>query len=187
MYGTGTYGARRNRTFEHVRAGPSVSTDTACSSSLVSAHQAHKSLVGEETVAALAGGVNTMLLAVTTTSICGLGALSPNARCKTFDVTADGYGRGEGFGVIVLGPTSAVTDIGPNHGALALVRASAINQDGRSSGLTAPNGPSQGTLVLAALSMGNITSSDVGYIATHGTGRRLARNCCLEGLSKQIS
>ena len=54
-------------------------------------------LLAEETVAGVAGGVNAMMLPITTCTICGLSALSPEARCKTFDASADGYGRGEGF------------------------------------------------------------------------------------------
>ena len=59
-------------------------------------------------------------------------------RCQTFEASADGYGRGEGFAALVLG------QVGSAGGrALAYVRGSAVNQDGRSSSLTAPNGPSQ--------------------------------------------
>ncbi len=54
-------------------------------------------LLAGETVAGVAGGVNAMMLPITTCTICGLSALSPEARCKTFDSSADGYGRGEAF------------------------------------------------------------------------------------------
>ena len=54
----------------------------------MAAHQAHTGLLARETVAALAGGVNAMLLPITTTSISALSALSPVARCKTFDASA---------------------------------------------------------------------------------------------------
>jgi len=151
-------------------AGPSVSTDTACSSSLVAAHQAHKGLVAGETVAAVAAGVNTMLLSITTASICGMGALSPVARCKTFDASADGYGRGEGFAVFVLAPDNFAARQG---GAVAVVRGSAINQDGRSSGLTAPNGPSQTTLIKDLINSIDLKGRDIGYVALHGTGTPL--------------
>lgn len=54
-------------------------------------------LLAGETVAGVAGGVNAQLLPITTCTICGLSALSREARCKTFDASADGYGRGEAF------------------------------------------------------------------------------------------
>lgn len=65
--------------------GPCVSTDTACSSSLVAAHLAAQGLQaaagssGSSGGAALAGGVNVMLLAQTTARICLLQV------CKRFD------------------------------------------------------------------------------------------------------
>ena len=70
-------------------------------------------------------------------------ALSPVGRCQTFEASADGYGRGEGFAAMLL---CADTPAGPgllNAQPLAAVCSSAVNQDGRSSSLTAPNGPSQ--------------------------------------------
>ena len=70
--------------------GPCISTDTACSSSLVATHLAHKEVFAGDTVAGLAAGVNTMLLPITSCTISTLGALSPHARCKTFDASADG-------------------------------------------------------------------------------------------------
>ena len=69
--------------------------DTACSSSLVAAHLAHRGLLDAETSAALASGINLMLVASTSTHLAQLGALSPNGRSKSFDASADGYGRGE--------------------------------------------------------------------------------------------
>lgn len=83
-------------------AGPCISTDTACSSSLVALHLANQGLAAGQTQAAVAGGVNIMLEPRTTARICLLQALSPVGRCKTFDATGDGYGRGEGFAVAVL-------------------------------------------------------------------------------------
>ena len=59
--------------------------------------------MGGETRGAVVGGVNIMLEAATTARICLLQALSPVGRCKTFDASGDGYGRGEGFTVALLG------------------------------------------------------------------------------------
>ena len=84
--------------------------------------------------------------------------------CRTFDASADGYGRGEGVVVLILGSSAA------SGSSAAAVLGSAINQDGRSSGLTAPNGPSQTLLVKQALSHASLQPGEVGTVAVHGTG-----------------
>lgn len=92
-------------------AGPCVGMDTACSSSLVATHLAHRGLLDGETSCAISAGVNLMLVASTSTNLAALGALSSNGRSKTFEATADGYGRGEGCIVVAMrlagGATSA--------------------------------------------------------------------------------
>lgn len=82
-------------------------------------------------------------------------ALSPVGRCRTFDASADGYGRGEGCVSVVLKPAADAVEggSGSGSGGLAVLRGSAVNQDGRSSSLTAPNGPSQSALVSTALAV----------------------------------
>lgn len=98
-----------------------------------------------------------------------LQALSPAGRCKSFDASADGYGRGEGFVVLVMAPP------GSSRAAqqpLAVIRGSAVNQDGRSSSLTAPNGPSQSKLIGSALAAEDIQPHRMSMIAVHGTGTR---------------
>eukprot|EP00889_Picochlorum_renovo_P006744 jgi/Picre1/33774/NNA_001253.t1 len=54
-----------------------------------------------------------------------------------------------------------------------LLRGAAVNQDGRSSSLTAPNGPSQQAVVKDALSMSDLSTSQVDGLQTHGTGTGL--------------
>ena len=82
--------------------GPAITIDTACSSSLVSLHLACESLKNKETDLALVGGVNLMLIPLPFIMLCRVRALAKDGRCKSFDASADGYGRGEGAGVIVL-------------------------------------------------------------------------------------
>lgn len=95
-------------------------------------------------------------------------ALSPVGRCKSFDNMADGYGRGEGFVAMELSRARAIVHC-PSP--LAIVLATAINQDGRSSGLTAPNGPAQSKLVGNAMAEGELRPSNISTIAVHGTGK----------------
>ena len=151
--------------------GPSISIDTACSSSLVATHLAVQSLRNGESDMALAGGVNLILLPDNQISFSKLRMLAFDGRCKTFDASADGFGDGEGCGVVVLKRLADALADGDRI--LAVIRGSAVNQDGASSGLTAPNGPSQVAVIRAALANGDIRPQEVGYVEAHGTGTSL--------------
>jgi 3-oxoacyl-(acyl-carrier-protein) synthase/SAM-dependent methyltransferase len=151
--------------------GPSLAVDTACSSSLVAIHLACQSLRAGESRAALAGGVNLILSPESSIAACKAQMLSPDARCKTFDAEANGFGRGEGCGMIVLKRLSdALADGDIPH---ALIRGSAVNQDGASSGFTVPNGTAQRKLIAQALSAARLQPNQVSYLETHGTGTAL--------------
>ena len=151
--------------------GPSLAVDTACSSSLVAVHLACQSLRKQECRLALAGGVNLMLSPENSIVFSQARMLSPDGHCKTFDAAADGYVRGEGCGVIVLKRLSDAAKDQDNI--LAVIRGSAINQDGPSGGLTVPNGPSQEKVIRQALDNGGVEPSLVSYIEAHGTGTSL--------------
>ena len=151
--------------------GPSVSIDTACSSSLVALHYACQSLKNREIDYALAGGVNVLLMPESNITLCKGNALSPDGQCKTFDSAADGFARSEGCGVLFLKRfTDAIND---NDNILAVIKASAVNGDGKSAGLTVPNGKSQEAVMIKALSQTALSSSDISYIEAHGTGTPL--------------
>jgi thioester reductase-like protein len=96
--------------------------------------------------------------------------LSVGGLCRTFDVGADGYVRGEGCGVVVL---KRLCDVGVGDDVLAVVRGTAVNHDGRSNGLTAPNGAAQQDVIRGALRQAAIAPSEVGYVEAHGTGTPL--------------
>ena len=95
--------------------------------------------------------------------------LSPDGRCKTFDAAADGYGRGEGCGVVILKRLSDAVAEGDRI--IAQIRGTSVNQDGPSSGLTAPNGPAQEAVIRQALESAGLTPNEVGFIEAHGTVR----------------
>ena len=117
--------------------GPAVTVDTACSSSLVAVHQACQALQLGECDLALAGGANVILSPATMITFSQSRMLAPDGKCKTFDASADGYVRGEGCGVIVVKRLEDAVRDGDR--VRAVIRGSAINQDGASGGLTVPD------------------------------------------------
>ncbi|CRZ16896.1 type I polyketide synthase [Mycolicibacterium neworleansense] len=151
--------------------GPSVAVDTACSSSLVAIHQACQALTLGECDLALAGGANVLLTPATMITFSSAHMLAPDGRCKTFDAAADGYVRGEGCGVIVIKRLEDAIRDGDQI--RAVIRGSAINQDGASGGLTVPNGVAQQRVISAALKRAGVKPSEVGYLEAHGTGTSL--------------
>ncbi len=151
--------------------GPCISMDTACSSALVAVHAACQSLRTGESEMALAGGVNHLLLPEMSVNFSKAHMLAPDGRCKAFGSRADGYVRSEGCGIVVLKRLSkAQADGDP---ILAVIRGSAINQDGQSGGLTVPNGPSQSDVIRRALTMAGVAASEVSFVEAHGTGTSL--------------
>ena len=165
--------------------GPAMVVDTACSSSLVSVHLACESLRLRESDTALAAGVNLLLRPENSIALSRFGMLSPDGQCKTFDGGADGYVRSEGCGVVVLKRLSDALDNGDR--VLAVVRGTAINQDGASSGVTVPNGRAQQALVRQALAASKLDPSDIDYVEAHGTGTSLGDPIELDALSQVFS
>ncbi|HTX76353.1 MAG TPA: beta-ketoacyl synthase N-terminal-like domain-containing protein, partial [Terracidiphilus sp.] len=160
--------------------GPSLAIDTACSSSLMAVHLAVQSLRYRECDLALAGGVNLMLSADGHIILSRMHALARDGRCKAFDASADGYGRGEGAGVVVLKRFADAERNGDKI--LAVIRGSAVNHDGPSSGLTVPNGAAQRSLLRHATADAGVAPAQVTFVETHGTGTPLGDPIEMEAL-----
>ncbi len=148
--------------------GPSLAVDTACSSSLVAVHLACEAIRRGESRMALAGGVNALLMPDFTVAFSQLGVLSPDGRCKTFDAQANGYVRSEGAGMVLIRPLrDAIAD---GDLVYAVIRSTALNQDGRTPGLTVPSGEAQQALVREACRRGGVDPRSIHYVEAHGTG-----------------
>ncbi|WP_433201247.1 type I polyketide synthase [Nocardia sp. CA-107356] len=148
--------------------GPTMTIDTACSSSLVALHQAVQSLALGECSSAIVGGANAMLQPETFISMCKGRFLSVDGRCKSFDASADGYGRGEGAGAVILKPLDAAVRDGDRI--YAVVRGSGVNQDGRTLAVPVPNPVAQEELARRVHTKAGIAPQEIGYVEAHGTG-----------------
>ncbi|MGD8909000.1 MAG: SDR family NAD(P)-dependent oxidoreductase, partial [Chromatiales bacterium] len=148
--------------------GPSMTIDTACSASMVAFDQACQSLWNGTSQVALVGGVNVMHRPEIFIGLCKGGFLAEDGRSKSFDARADGYGRGEGAGIIVVKPLADAQRDGDHI--YALIRATACNQDGRTDGITVPNPISQQQLIRRAAAKAGVALGDIQYFEAHGTG-----------------
>ncbi len=148
--------------------GPSFAVESACSSSLTAVHLACRSIRHGEADMAIVGGVNVVLAPELTIGFCKASMISPDGRCRAFDAGANGYVRSEGAGVVVLKSLSrALEDNDPIY---ALIRGTAINEDGRTAGISLPNGDAQERLLRQALREAGVSSSAIQYVEAHGTG-----------------
>ncbi|MGB0521656.1 MAG: type I polyketide synthase [Flammeovirgaceae bacterium] len=151
--------------------GPSLTLDTACSSSLVALDLACNKLQKGDCSMAIAGGISLILTPALHVEFSKLQGIAKDGRCKTFSNQADGTGWSEGCGVLVLKRLSDAKKDGDKI--WAVIKGTAVNQDGKSQGLTAPNGPSQEEVIQQALAKANISPKEVAYVETHGTGTPL--------------
>ena len=165
--------------------GPSMAVDTACSSSLVAVHLACQALWSGDCDTALAGGAHVLIKPEPFIGFSRMSMLSPTGSCKAFDASADGFARGEGAAIVTLKRyADAVSD---GDSVYALIRATGVNQDGRTSSLTVPAEDAQVALLHRVCMDARIAPEDVQYVEAHGPGtlvgdpieaRALARVFC---------
>ncbi|BCS16170.1 polyketide synthase [Aspergillus luchuensis] len=148
--------------------GPSIMLDTACSSSLTALHLATQALRAGECSQALVTGASLILHPNFTQRLSYMHMLSADGISHSFDSKANGYGRGEGFGAILLKPLSKAMADG--DAIRAIVRATGSNQDGRTPGITMPNATAQADLIRTTYSQTRLSMSDTSYFEAHGTG-----------------
>ena len=186
---TGTSAAIASNRVSYVLGleGPSVSVDTACSSALVALQAGSLALHTSECTAAVVAAVSIMLSPHAFVSACRAHMLSTKGRCQTFDISADGYGRGEGRCAVVIKPFSGSTakEVQVNfkrnpkcidrHADLMVLQVAAItvNQDGRTANLTSPNGKAQQRVIQAALHQADSRAAELTLQELHGTGTAL--------------
>jgi acyl transferase domain-containing protein len=151
--------------------GPSFTLDTACSSSLVALHLACQSLRTGESDVAIVGGTSLLLNPEWFMCLSNQGFISPDGRCKSFDESGNGYGRGEGFGCVILKRVDdAVLAGDPIR---AVIRGTGSNQDGHTKGFTVPSADAQSTLIRDVYQSAGLDFSETGYVEAH-----VSCSCC---------
>ncbi|TMC24581.1 MAG: SDR family NAD(P)-dependent oxidoreductase, partial [Chloroflexi bacterium] len=160
--------------------GPSQPIETACSSSLIAIHRGVNAIESGQCAMAIVGGINILVSPAIHISFNKAGLLSEDGRCKPFSAQADGYGRGEGVGMLVLKKLSDAEQAGDHI--YGVIRGSAENHGGRASSLTAPNPRAQADLLIAAYRKAGIDPRTVSYIEAHGTGTPLGDPIEINGL-----
>jgi len=154
-------------------------TDTTCSSSLVALHLASKAIQRGECDQAIAGGIKLNILPIGKINI---GIESKDGFTRSFDESADGTNWSEAVAAVFLKPLAkAITD---KDNIYAVIKGSAINQDGTSAGLTAPNAKAQEEVIISAWKDAQIDPRTVSYIEAHGTGTKLGDPVEIEGISQ---
>ena len=164
--------------------GPSMTVDTACSSSLVALHLACQSLRTGESRAAIVGGANLILSPESMMWLSNLNSLGKDGVSRTFDSCGNGYGRGEGFAIIVLKPLrDAVTD---GDTIRAVIRGTGINQDGRTTGITLPSSEAQADLIRSTYLNAGLDMTKTRYFEAHGTGTAAGDPIEFEAIAKTV-
>ncbi|KAI4710994.1 Type I Iterative PKS [Alternaria sp. Ai002NY15] len=148
--------------------GPSLTVDTACSSSLTAFHLACQSIRTGEAEMSVVGGANLMFGPDMSILLGAAKILSPEGKSKMWDADANGFARGEGFGVTILKPLDAAIRDGDNIRAVVL--ATAANEDGRTPGISLPNSEAQQELIRTAYRQAGVDPAETGYVEAHGTG-----------------
>ncbi len=152
----------------HLR-GPAIAVQTACSTSLVAVHLACQSLRHDECEMALVGGVCMRAPQKVGYQYNEGMIFSPDGHTRSFDANAQGTIFSSGAGMVLLKPLERALRDGDH--VEAVIKASAINNDGGAAGLgiTAPSVIGQTAVVLEALREADVDIESITCIEAHGT------------------
>ncbi|KAF1979110.1 putative polyketide synthase [Bimuria novae-zelandiae CBS 107.79] len=166
--GTGDFAVANRVSYEFDLKGPSMTIRTGCSSSLIALHEACSALSLNHIPSALVAGTNLILSPTMTQHMTSQGVLSPSGSCKTFSADADGYARGEAINCIYIKKLDdALRDGDPVR---AVIRATALNCDGKTAGLTNPSSAAHEGMMRVAYESAGLDVRETAYVECHGTG-----------------
>jgi acyl transferase domain-containing protein len=162
--------------------GPSVTLDTACSSSLYGLHFACSALRQGECDGAIVAAANLLQTPESQIFVARTGVLSDTSTCHSFSADADGYGRGDAVGALYLKRLSdAIRDNDPIR---SIIRATAVNSDGKTPGITQPSITGQQEVIRKAYRSAGLDCAATDYVECHGTGTPVGDPIELKALSQ---
>lgn len=97
--------------------------------------------------------------------------LGPEGKSYSFDSRAEGYGRGEGVATIVIKRLPDALKNGDN--VRAIIKASGLNQDGKTPTITSPSQGAQEELIRTTYRDAGLKPKDTSYVEAHGTGTKV--------------
>ncbi|WP_203676400.1 type I polyketide synthase, partial [Cellulomonas phragmiteti] len=151
--------------------GPAVTVQTACSTGLVAVHQACQSLASYECDVAVVAAA-----AVRVPDVHGYlhlpGSIgSADGVCRPFSARASGAVAGDGVVGVVLRRTEDAVAAGDH--VRAVIRGSAVNNDGRKSGYASVSARAQEAVIRDALLFAEVDAASIGSVEAHGSGTPL--------------
>ncbi|KAE9977973.1 hypothetical protein EG327_007538 [Venturia inaequalis] len=168
--GQGDFLLSNRVSYEYDLKGESFTVKTGCSAALIGVHLACQAILRGDCSAAIAGGTNLILAPGMSIAMTEQGIVSPEGRSKTFDATADGYGRGEAINCVYLKRVEdALRDGNPIR---AVIRSTASNSDGKSANISTPSSEAHEQLIRKAYEKAGLSSriGETPFIECHGTG-----------------
>ncbi|MFJ2773105.1 amino acid adenylation domain-containing protein [Streptomyces sp. NPDC087300] len=151
--------------------GPGTVVDTACSSALVAMHHAVQAMRSGDVEAAVVAGITLLPDAGGHRLFDQRGLLNTEPEFHVFDRRARGFTPAEGVGVLLLKPLAAAEADGDRvH---AVIKAVAVNNDGRTAGPATPSPAAQQSVMARALARSGVAADDVTYIETNAAGSQV--------------
>ncbi|KAI9665524.1 MAG: Type I Iterative PKS [Alyxoria varia] len=162
--------------------GPSFTLDTACSSSLYSLHCACTALDNGECESAVVASANLIQSPQHQLLATKAGILSNSSTCRTFDASADGYGRAEGVAALYLKRLSDAVRDGDSIRAVA--RGTSVNSNGKTTGIMLPSAEGQEEVMRKAYARAGLDTNETDYVEAHGTGTAVGDPIEVEAISR---
>lgn len=161
--------------------GPSMIIDTACSATLIALHLACSGIRRGDCDMALVGSCKMIAIPIDGIEE-NIGIESKDCRTRTFDDNSNGTCPGEGVASVLIKSLSKAIEDGDNI--YAVIKGSAINQDGKSIGVAVPSADAQADVISKAWMDAGVDPETVSYIETHGTATKLGDPIEVSGLKK---